>query len=88
MKDLTLTNSGDGTLVGTLRSEMLSNAPANFEPVEIRDATGKIVDQLFVGTQVIHKVNYSWPAFVTKCTADSIHIAVANSNGSNSASIN
>jgi hypothetical protein len=88
MKDLRLTNTGDGSLVGTLRCEMLSNAPANFEPVEIKNATGKIVDQLMVGKQIILRINYSWAQFVQKCTADSIHIAASDSNGSNLVNIN
>jgi hypothetical protein len=88
MKDLVLRNSGDNSLVGTLRCEMLSNAPAQFEPVEIKNNQGKIVDQLIVGTQVIQKINYSWPQFVTKCSTDNIKIVSSNSNGSSPVNIN
>lgn len=88
MKDLTLRNSGDNSLVGTLRSEMLSNTPAQFEPVEIKNATGKAVDYLAVGTQVMQRKNYSWSNFLTKCTADNIKVVVTNSNGSGSFAAN
>lgn len=88
MKDLTLRNTGDSSLVATLRCEMLSNTPANIEVLEIKDATGKQVDNLVIGGTIYRKLNYSWPVFVAFMTAHSIQITSANSNGSNSVTLN
>lgn len=86
MKDLRLLNSSDA-LIGTIRVDMLSNNPANFTIMEIKDATGKIVDNLKVIAQFKQRLPESWIAFKAYCAANSIQIDGADSNGSNASTL-
>lgn len=88
MKDLVIKKVSDSSLVASFRSEMLSNNPSNFEPVEIRDNTGKIVDSVVIAGKIWQKIPYSWSSFVSFCTTNALKIVSSDSNGSNPVNIN
>jgi hypothetical protein len=86
MKTLSLkANTGD--LVGKLEVDMLSNSPANITIMQIKDATGKIVDYLPAISGFNQRLAYSWAAFVSFCTAQNLRIDAEDSNGTNATNL-
>lgn len=86
MKDLTIKNA-DGDVQATFRAEMLSNAPANIEILEIRNSTGKVVDSLLLSGTLWQRLNYSWKALLDFCNTNSLKLSTADTNGKNAATI-
>jgi hypothetical protein len=84
MKALKLVSTADNTVVyGTLIVDMLSNNPANFTVMEVRDPVGKVVDSIPVVTKVRHRVPHSWNTFKVDCAAAGVTIKGSDSNGAN-----
>jgi MinD superfamily P-loop ATPase len=73
MKDLILTKN-DTSLVGTLRVDMLSNAPANFTIMAIKDSSGAIVDSLDAIGGFYQRTEQSWAEFLAFCTTNNLKI--------------
>lgn len=82
MKDFILSNL-DGEVLASMRAEALSNTPANFEPVEIKDGTGAIVDHVVIAGTVWQKLPYSFKDLVGFATDNNLTLTVADTNGAN-----
>lgn len=73
MKDLILTKN-DTSLVGTLRVDMLSNTSSNFTIMEMRNATGVIVDTLDAIGGYYKRNPVSLAAFLAFCVTNNIKV--------------
>jgi hypothetical protein len=82
MKTLTLSKN-DGTILGKLKVDMLSNKPANITIMEIKNSSNAVVDYLSAIPGFNQRVPYSWAAFVAFCTTNNIRIDAQDSNGTN-----
>lgn len=80
MKDLTIKNF-DGSIVGTIRAEMMISNPSNFEPLELRDSQGRICDSFPIGDKPFVKINYDWIEFIEHCKSFGLGVSIAETNG-------
>lgn len=82
MKDLVLTDAG-GTFLASFRCEKMDNNPSVFEPIEIRNNQGKIVDSIVIAENIWQRLPYNWIDIIAFAQAHNYNLQSSDSNGNN-----